>query len=88
MPVFASPAAAIWNVFVQTSGDINTLNDSELLYSESTYFLFAVFLIAMPILFNNFLVSWLYNAYISVSCIPQRVVSYLFTYNSILNTRN
>lgn len=62
--LFTSPIAALWNVIVQTAGGIDAgiISGSSLLYPVLSYTLFIVFVIAMPILFNNFLVSLCNNA--------------------------
>lgn len=57
---FATPIVAIWKIVVQTTGELDTVSvfvDSPLLYPILTYSLFVLFIIAMPLLFNNFLVS-------------------------------
>lgn len=60
LAVFASPFTALYRVVFQTSGEIeadNILYNSPLHYQVSSYALFLVFVVAVPILFNNFLVS-------------------------------
>lgn len=58
LEAFATPAISLWKVVLQTSGDIDagTLFGETLLYPVVGYALFIIFIIAMPILFNNFLV--------------------------------
>ena len=62
---FISPAHAIAKTMVQIVGGIdfeNIFNGGDLLYNPVTYILFIIFLIAMPVLFINLLVSaaWLH----------------------------
>lgn len=60
MWTFATPVVAIWNVIVQTTGELDTMTvfrNMPLLYPTLTYILLVLFIIAMPLLFNNFLVS-------------------------------
>ena len=56
---FVTPIRSIWKVFLQTAGDIDAgtiFSDPNILYPVVGYSLFILFIIAMPILFNNFLV--------------------------------
>lgn len=56
---FSTPVRSLWKVFLQTSGDIDAgtiFDDPGILYPVVGYALFIIFIIAMPILFNNFLV--------------------------------
>ena len=60
MWTFATPIVAIWNIIVQTTGELDTMTvfrNVPLLYPILTYILLVLFIIAMPLLFNNFLVS-------------------------------
>ena len=57
---FANAIGAIWNIVLQTTGELDTNKvfvDTRLLYPVLTYILLVLFIIAMPVLFNNFLVS-------------------------------
>ena len=55
------PYNAIWDVIVQTAGvDDTKISSPPLLLPFLSYFLFVVFIIAMPLLFNNFLVNYYY----------------------------
>ena len=55
---FANPARALWNIILQTTGELdNTVQaDTNFVYPELTFTLLILFIIAMPVLFNNFLV--------------------------------
>ena len=56
---FASPIRSLWKVILQTSGDIDggsIFKEPNSYYPVVGYALFIIFIIAMPILFNNFLV--------------------------------
>ena len=55
---FANPARAIWNIILQTTGELdNTVKaNTDFIYPVLTYTLLILFIIAMPLLFNNFLV--------------------------------
>lgn len=56
---FANPVIAIWSVILQTFGDVDAgplFDDSDDGYKVLSYSLFTTFIIAMPVLFNNFLV--------------------------------
>ena len=56
---FATAYIAPVKVLVQTAGELDfetIFNHSPLLYPVLSYILFVLFIIAMPILFNNFLV--------------------------------
>ena len=56
---FSTPVRSLWKVVLQTAGDIDAgtiFGDSDILYPVVGYALFIIFIIAMPILFNNFLV--------------------------------
>ena len=58
--IFGNPFTSLWNVIVQTAGDINTaefFNAPYLIYREMSIILYVVFVFAMPILFINFIVS-------------------------------
>ena len=57
---FRSPGLAIARTFIQLVGEFDfedTFKEGTLLYSPAAYILFFTFLITMPILFTNFLVS-------------------------------
>ena len=57
---FTSPAHAVVKTMVQTVGEIdfeNIFNEGDLLYNPMTYILFVIFVIIMPVLFINLLVS-------------------------------
>ena len=57
---FATAYIAPVKVLVQTAGELDfetIFNHSPLLYPVLSYILFVLFIIAMPVLFNNFLVS-------------------------------
>ena len=57
---FANPWNSLLKVFLQTTGEVdgNTiLTESTLVYPFTSFFLFIIFIIAVPVLFNNFLVS-------------------------------
>ena len=68
LEAFSTPAHSIAKVFVQTAGELDfgaIFNDGDLLYSPMAYILFISFVVLMPILFSNLLVSyigcmWLY----------------------------
>lgn len=56
---FVTPARSLWKVVLQTSGDIDAgtiFSKPNIVYPAVGYALFIIFIIAMPILFNNFLV--------------------------------
>ena len=56
---FANPFIAIWSVILQTFGGVDAgplFDESEKGYEVLSYSLFTLFIIAMPVLFNNFLV--------------------------------
>lgn len=57
--LFPTPFHAMWNVILQTAGgpDANELFAPTLSHRIMTYVLFITFIVAMPILFNNFLVG-------------------------------
>ena len=60
LPAFKSPGHAIAKTLLQLAGEFDfeaTFNQGDLLYSPTTYILFITFLITMPILFINRLVS-------------------------------
>jgi len=69
---FKSPAHAIAKVLFQVAGEIDyedIVNQGDLLYNPTTYILLITFLVTMPVLFANLLVShssWL--DLISESC--------------------
>ena len=57
---FTSPAHAIAKTMVQIVGEIDfetIFNQGNLLYNPTTYILFIIFLIIVPVLFINLLVS-------------------------------
>ena len=62
---YASPFNALWDVILQTASgpdpsldaDHTEFFDATLSHRIITYTLFITFIVAMPILFNNFLVS-------------------------------
>ena len=58
---FRSPGHAIAKTLLQLVGEFDfeaTFNQGVLLYSPTTYILFITFLITMPVLFTNLLVSY------------------------------
>lgn len=57
--IFPTPFHAMWDVILQTAGgpDANQLFAPTLSHRIMTYVLFITFIVAMPILFNNFLVG-------------------------------
>ena len=60
LTAFITPAHAIAKTLVQIVGEIDfelIFNEGELLYSPMTYILFIIFLIVVPVLFINLLVS-------------------------------
>ena len=60
LAVFTTPFTTLYHVVFQTAGEIDAngiLYNSTLHYRISTYALFLIFVIAVPILFNNFLVK-------------------------------
>ena len=60
LPAFQSPHHAIAKTLLQLAGEFDfedTFNKGDLLYTPTTYILFITFLITMPILFINLLVS-------------------------------
>ena len=57
---FATPGFAIAKTMVLMIGEIdfeNVFNEGDLLYNPVTYILFIIFLIIVPVLFINLLVS-------------------------------
>jgi len=63
LTAFTSPSQAIAKTFVQLAGEFDfeaIFNKGTLLYSPTTYILFFTFLITVPILFSNLLVSCCY----------------------------
>lgn len=57
---FRSPSHAVAKTFLQLAGEFDfekTFNEGTLLYSPAAYVLFMTFLITMPVLFTNLLVS-------------------------------
>lgn len=55
-----NPLRSLLKVFLQTTGEVDgtvILVDSSFVYPVITFALFIIFIIAVPILFNNFLVS-------------------------------
>ena len=63
LPAFRSPLHAIVKTLLQLAGEFDfedTFNGGDLLYTPTTYILFITFLITMPILFINLLVSCRY----------------------------
>ena len=61
--VFLRPQIALWRVVVDTAGvDDERITSHPLLFPFLSFVLFIMFIIAMPLLFNNFLVrnyGWL-----------------------------
>lgn len=60
LAAFISPAHAIAKTMVQIVGEIDfelIFNEGDLLYNPMTYILFIIFLIIVPVLFVNLLVS-------------------------------
>ena len=60
LPAFRSPSHAITKTLLQLAGEFDfeaTFNEGALIYTPTTYILFITFLITMPILFINLLVS-------------------------------
>ena len=56
--MFTGSFVALWNVVVQTAGvSDGMVNGPQLILPTLGVILFIVFIIAMPILFSNFLVS-------------------------------
>ena len=57
--LFETPFHATWSVILQTAGgpDADNLFAPTLAHRIMTYVLFITFLVAMPVLFNNFLVG-------------------------------
>lgn len=58
--IFASPIIAVWSVILQTVDGLEArtiFDESQLMYPVLSYALFIIFIIAMPLLFNNFLVN-------------------------------
>ena len=57
---FATPARSLAKTVISTVGELDfetIFNDGNLLYSPMAYILFIIFVILMPILFSNLLVS-------------------------------
>ncbi len=62
--LFLNPINAVWDAFVQTAGYIDSAAffAPYLFYPELTSIMYVIFVFAMPILFNSFLVSlWTEN---------------------------
>ena len=62
LTAFRSPYHAVAKTLLQLAGEFDfeaTFNEGTLLYTQTTYILFIIFLITMPILFTNLLVSTL-----------------------------
>jgi len=60
LAAFRTPANAIAKTMFQVAGEIDyetIFNEGDLLYNPTTYILFITFLIVMPVLFANLLVS-------------------------------
>ena len=58
---FITPFHSLWSQIMQTAdGPDAEFFDENLAHPVLTYTLFIVFIIAMPVLFNNFLVSTFY----------------------------
>ena len=60
LTAFRSPGHAVAKTLLQLVGEFDyeaTFNQGALLYSPATYILFIAFLITMPLLFTNLLVS-------------------------------
>ena len=75
---FATPLTSILKVFLQTAGELDSqviLFDTPLLHPITSYALIIVFIIAVPILFNNFLVRNLTAINCSVCRINNILVS-------------
>ena len=67
LTAFTSPSQAITKTLVQLAGEFDfeaVFNQGTLLYTPATYILFFIFLITVPILFSNLLVSCCYKYYI------------------------
>jgi len=68
---FRSPAHAIAKVLFQVAGEIdyeNIVNHGDLLYNPTTYILLITFLVTMPVLFANLLVS--HSSWCSLASFP------------------
>lgn len=60
LAAFKAPAHAIAKTMFQVAGEIDyetIFNEGDLLYNPTTYILFITFLVVMPVLFANLLVS-------------------------------
>lgn len=60
LQTFSTPAYSIARVIVQTTGELDygdIFLEGGLLYTPMAYILFIVFIVLMPVLFNNLLVS-------------------------------
>ena len=59
---FLTPFHSMWSLIIQTADgpDAEFFNEN-LAHRVVTYALFIVFIVAVPVLFNNFLVSTQYN---------------------------
>ena len=61
LEAFSTPAHSMAKVVMQTAGDLDyeiIFNEADLLYSPMAYLLFFFFVVLMPILFSNLLVSY------------------------------
>ena len=60
LTAFVSPPRALVNAIIQTTGELDfgdIFNSGNLLYSPAAYLLFLTFVVILPIIFNNLLVS-------------------------------
>lgn len=58
MTLYSTPFHAMWSVILQTAdGPDAQFFSASLSHQIMTYILFITFIVAVPILFNNFLVS-------------------------------
>lgn len=60
LEAFSTPAHSIAKTIMQTTGELDfeiLFNDADLLYSPMAYILFITFVVLVPILFSNLLVS-------------------------------
>ena len=61
LEAFTTPAHSIAKAIMQTAGELDfeiIFNDADLLYFPMAYILFITFVVLMPILFSNLLVSY------------------------------
>lgn len=59
LPAFTTPFTTLYRVIFLSAGEIGSENftSTTFLYEEASIVLFLLFIIAIPVLFNNFLVS-------------------------------